>query len=396
MSKTLSRTPPPRQLGNKETLESLLHWKTAFKTFYKRDDCYKLFFKSNTRWDYHLPDYGFSENDDEERSPDEIAEDLTDLLNTLASYLPHSYLTDKLLRNTKCWSDVWNIIHDHYNVQVSSESLLDFESMNQREGETHRQFYERLLQHVKEHLAPADVKVENITNTTADTMSISLMNFVALQWLRKLNPALIDIIKTEYSTELRANTQLADLVPRIAPNISSLLRRYDHGDRVNHTQLQEASAMDALSINKTFSRGKKNATQLTKNQPITFNGDDNKVTQDRWKKDGLFCPGCYYLSQQLGTALHFKHAPGDCPRKAVTVKMFQVEDAQHFEVEKEEGFSTSGKQTKQAMVTNRADTFQIQTKHFNENSPSISSDVKAMATGYLVETNVQTPVPDLC
>ena len=102
------------------------------------------------------------------------------------------------------------------------------------------------------------------------------------------------------------------------------------------------------------------------------------------------------MSQQLGTALHFNHAPGDCPRKVVTVKMFQVEDAQHFEVEKEESFSTSGKQIKQAMVPNRADTFQIQTKHFNENSSSIPSDVKAMATGYSVETNVQTPVPDLC
>ena len=43
-----------------------------------------------------------------------------------------------------------------------------------------------------------DVKVETFTNTQADTMSISLMNFVALQWLRKVDPALIAIVKTEY------------------------------------------------------------------------------------------------------------------------------------------------------------------------------------------------------
>ena len=60
-------------------------------------------------------------------------------------------------------------------------------------------------------------------------LTISLMNMVALQWLRKTNPALINIVKTEYSTDLRANVQLAELVPRIAPNVDSLLKRYDQG-----------------------------------------------------------------------------------------------------------------------------------------------------------------------
>ena len=56
-----------------------------------------------------------------------------------------------------------------------------------------------------------------------------MMNFVALQWLRKIDQQLIKIIQTEYSTELRAGTQLAALVPRIAPNITSLLSRYSTG-----------------------------------------------------------------------------------------------------------------------------------------------------------------------
>ena len=41
---------------------------------------------------------------------------------------------------------------------------------------------------------------------------------------------------------------------------------------------------------------------------------------------GPFCPGCYYLSQQLKSNIHFRHTPGDGPRKAVAVKMFQMED----------------------------------------------------------------------
>ena len=57
-------------------------------------------------------------------------------------------------------------------------------------------------------------------------MSISIMIFVALQWLRKSNNDLIKIVKTLYATQLRSGQQLAALVPRIAPNIDSLLARY--------------------------------------------------------------------------------------------------------------------------------------------------------------------------
>ena len=107
-------------------------------------------------------------------------------------------------------------------------------------------------------LAPANVKAENLTNgATADKMTIALMKMVALQWLRKTNPDLLTIMKTEYSTELRSNTQLAELVPRIAPNIDSLIRRYEQGSSSNKVSIQESEpeAVDTAAINKTWSRG---------------------------------------------------------------------------------------------------------------------------------------------
>merc|ERR1712105_241112 len=48
------------------------------------------------------------------------------------------------------------------------------------------------------------------------------------------------------------------------------------------------------------------------------------------RSSGPFCPGCYYLSQQLGATIHFRHSPGDCPRKAVTIKMLEMEDTEYF------------------------------------------------------------------
>ena len=199
MSSLHVRTPPPRPLGASESLETLTHWKTNFKTFYKKDETYKHFIKDTTVWDPDAANGNYSQaaeveevrtvEDGEEsietrtkRTAADMKEDLVDLLSTLTGYLPHSYLTKKIVSATKGWKDVWNVIYDHYGVQISSESLLDFESMYKQPGETHRQFYERLLQHVAQHLAPADVKIEQVRNAVADRMSISLMNMTALQW----------------------------------------------------------------------------------------------------------------------------------------------------------------------------------------------------------------------
>ena len=102
MAKSYAKTPPPRQLGPKETLESLTHWRTSSKTSYKRDETYKPFFKFGVVWNNEEENYGFTD-DENENSAEDIAEDLRDLLNTLASYLPYSYLTNKILKTTTCW-----------------------------------------------------------------------------------------------------------------------------------------------------------------------------------------------------------------------------------------------------------------------------------------------------
>ena len=154
-ARNFSRTPPPRQLTTDESLESLNHWRSTFRTFYKRDDAYRRFFRSDFKWDPKAVNYGLEEEIDGLKRPAaDLKEDLIDLLNILAGFLPHSYLTDKLLNETTDWDDAFKIILEHYNVNVSCESLLDFEGLNKKSEETHRQFFERLLQHSKLHLAP--------------------------------------------------------------------------------------------------------------------------------------------------------------------------------------------------------------------------------------------------
>ena len=171
-ARNLSRTPPPRQLTTDESLESLNHWRSTFRTFYKRDDAYRRFFRSDFKWDPKAVNYGLEEETDGLKRPAaDLKEDLIDLLNILAGFLPHSYLTDKLLNETTGWDDAFKIILEHYNVNVSCESLLDFEGLNKKSEETHRQFFERLLQHSKLHLAPKNAKIDTKVNEKEDVMT---------------------------------------------------------------------------------------------------------------------------------------------------------------------------------------------------------------------------------
>ena len=195
---TYVKLPPPRQLNQSETLDSLDHWKSIFKSYFRRDTIFKQFVDSACTWDPTKDDYDLKEKDG--MLPMERKDALIDFLNNLAGFLPHSYLTTKLEKNTQSLNDCWAIIEEHYNVKVTSETLLDFEDIKKKPEENYRQFFERLLQHSRLHLAPANVKVDNIQNPSKDEMTISLMNFIALQWLRKIDIELIKIVKTEYST----------------------------------------------------------------------------------------------------------------------------------------------------------------------------------------------------
>ena len=98
------RNPPPRMLAAKETLYSLNHWKTSFRTYYRRDSFYKGFLLQTATWDAALPNFGQQEDRHQNtvvRSALDKGEDLRDFLHTLVGYLPFPYLTEKIINGTK-------------------------------------------------------------------------------------------------------------------------------------------------------------------------------------------------------------------------------------------------------------------------------------------------------
>ena len=129
------KVPPPRQLNQAETLDTLNHWKTIFRNYFRRDSVFKQFLSSSFTWDPAKPNYGLAA--DGEISAEDRKDSLVDFLSHLSGFLPHSYLTSKLVENTTKLEDCWDIIYEHYNVQVTPGTFLDIENMKKEPGENY-------------------------------------------------------------------------------------------------------------------------------------------------------------------------------------------------------------------------------------------------------------------
>ena len=91
-----------------------------------------------------------------------------------------------------CAKNAFEMIQEHFRLLPTLESFLDIKSYSKNSNESYRQFYERLLAHVRQHLKCAgNVMVEGITcPVEGDKLTVSHYNMVALMWLRKIHTEL--------------------------------------------------------------------------------------------------------------------------------------------------------------------------------------------------------------
>ena len=148
------------------------------------------------------------------------------------------------------------------------------------------------------------------------------MNLVTIQWLRKCSPSLLDILKTEYSTELRNGEQIAALVPRNAKSIESLLARHASASVNVVSQVDQASHINVQQI---------------QNARETFIRPKGKPRfQNSRRFSNLFCPGCFSLNKELKTQINFKHSPSSCLRSSAVARFLQASPRSEEDEEQED------------------------------------------------------------
>ena len=257
---------PPRILTDKETTHSLTQWKINFKQYCKKDDTYRYFLLVSTEWNATVANYGFTANVGN-RTPEMLGEDVQDFLYMLSSYMPHGYITDKILKKSRSFESAFTIIEEHYGLIPSQETFCDFSEMMRLPSEPYRQFYDRMVAFVSKHMMRGGTNATEVDGVqvpeNGDDISVSMLNLNTLQWISKIHPDMLTIVRTEYAKELRDNVAIASLVPRLSLSVDALLAKYDkmplvaRMEAVGHEQdAMEEMAIRKMNGNKRFNKKK--------------------------------------------------------------------------------------------------------------------------------------------
>ena len=123
------RIKEPRRLECKETCQSLQQWKMQFRQYIKQDDHYRTFIASDVVWNPLITTYGFTaETTGLKRSVSALKDDCQDFLHILSTFLPHGYLTEKIVTTTTSFLNAFAIIEEHYGLLPTQESFMYLES----------------------------------------------------------------------------------------------------------------------------------------------------------------------------------------------------------------------------------------------------------------------------
>ena len=100
--------------------------------------------------------------------------------------------------------DVWDIIYEIYDAEVDTSHYLDYATMQREPQESYRNIFNRLVGFVRQHLPRSEYTAEGVSSgTEGQSMSISLLDSIAIHWLLSIDKKLINIVKTEFSSELK-------------------------------------------------------------------------------------------------------------------------------------------------------------------------------------------------
>jgi len=317
------RVAPPRPFTQNETHDSLTQHRFLFNNFYRKDKDFKPILKTSFKWDPRSIHYGVSENE---------CDELETLLGNICSLLPFPYLTSRIMKETKSWTDVWDIIFSHYQAKPSQDTNLDFISinLNKSEKESYLTFYERLCHHQRTHLAPVGAVGTGAALLVNDVLTLSHQNLITMIWMQKINPRLPGLVALEFASELQSGTQITALVHRIAKRADALFQIQEvpisHStinsveDETDGNENENTVVVDG--INKvSFGRNSRpqlrpGATKLSNNntKPSRLPDHSSGTNQGRGATRP-FCPSCQYLGSQLKLQVKYDHYPSECPRK---------------------------------------------------------------------------------
>ena len=361
------KPPAPRKLTDKETLSSLNQWWNVFRGYYRRCAYSGGFLDPEARWFPQQPHHGFTlEEAGLKRSPAQKQSDLETFFGIIGSYMPYDYVSRKLYKEATNIAKVREILYEIYDVEINTTSFLDYAEMKKDPTESYRNFWNRLVGFMEQHLPAKRVEVDGAQcGDAGEKLTVSLLDAISVHWLMAIDKRLIGIIKTEYASQLKEK-RLCELVKVIARNIDELLQRYEtKSDSINSVASKKTTAGPSVLKQIISELG---ACSLDGGDEGTEDGDDQEEAVDViYRLAGQFrgrgrgrrfnnsrqrgrqnkqrgCNYCEMFNKRLGANLDTNHSPEGCKNQFDALRLVEADWTsasnldEDFEGDKEEIF----------------------------------------------------------
>ena len=347
------KLPPPRSVTMDETRESLSNWLDSAQAFFANDDNYARFVQPHQTWDMQAPNYGFVAEGPAtklRRTAPDVAAALDRFFRAVSGFFPYNFLARRFKESSTSFASMKEMIYTANNLSLNGVSLLQLLEMKRSPEENYYIFYERVRDYCYQHLAGPNLTVLGYnTGANGDTMNLSQANLIALLWLERVDRRLPKMVQIEYGTELRrGDTQLIELIPRIASDIPVLLTKIEeakiHRVRLEENKINQLAefGMSELHVDRFARDDRRAGNSLTKsfrgratqsfNRPDTARGSDkrgngpNQRTGADRRNQQAHCAHCEHLSKELDVKLHTAHDPQTCRRKRVHIRTFEDQE----------------------------------------------------------------------
>ena len=321
----------PRKLEQTESLQTLNHWRTVVKNYFRRCQFYSFFLRPGLTWT-SSGTRGFTINSETsglKRSPEVLASDLEGFLSTIGTYLPFDYVTEKLLVETTNLESVWSIIYEIYDAELVTTNYLDYAFMTRESGETYRNFYNRLVGFTRQHLPQTRVSAEGVISPDGgEELTVGLLDSIAIHWLLSIDRRLINIIKTEFATQLKSK-RLCEMIKPIATSIDELLARHDKKDQIVAIKSNNVSTSENNPApQETYEENTSIETIVRRIERLEQDKSRGSNFQYRSKRNYPrkqdVCKHCQFINSQLHSNLDIRHSSKNCTKKKLAINIVEV------------------------------------------------------------------------
>lgn len=145
------------------------------------------------------------------------------MLGMVATYCP-VISAGSIVTSSTSLANIWQKIRQHFGFQSTGAHFLDLASIKLEQDEKPEDLFQRIMAFLEDNLltTTGGITHHGEVPTTNEDLSATLENTAVVIWLQLLNPALPQLVKQKFGSELR-NKTLSSLKPEISQALTSLL-----------------------------------------------------------------------------------------------------------------------------------------------------------------------------